>query len=291
MGDSDAAGRRARGHRRTETTKEAKLWSLGTRWWWPGATQGRATPQPCAPRGSKQGDGGGGTWGQRRWPCGVPSAAATPLAPGSWERLRTGTNQGPPSACPLPEPPRRWGWGRATRATCPHPCPRPHHPMGPTRCRSASGTGSGSPAACPRPRCARRRVQPSPQPLGLPLPRVPDGTGDTKPHCGSSSPARELWVCSPPLPALRPPPTPLPPQGTAPTLGTASPGGLVGDTGGTQACTGGPQRWPCPMGGERGRGARPGRRPQEGWCRIQKYFPCRAGGGWGGAAINSCCCH
>lgn len=171
VGDSDAAGRRARGHRRTETTKEAKLWSLGTRWWWPGATQGRATPQPCAPRGSKQGDRGGGH-GDRgggpavspqqlppRWPrghgkgCAWGQTKGHPAPVPSRSRHGDGDGDEPPQPCvpiPVPVPITPWDLPDAGVPPGRAAAPRLHAP-GP----AAPGTASKTPTA-PRPASASR---------------------------------------------------------------------------------------------------------------------------------------
>lgn len=289
MGDSVPAGHRARGHRRTETTKEAKLWSLGTCWWWPGAIPCRATPQPCGPW-ARRGDG------RRGDRVGGPAVSPRQLPP-RWPRghgkgCARGRSEGHPAPVPSrsrhrhgdrDEPP--WGESTATR-------PRPRRAAGTYLMQECLRDGQRLPGCMP-PAPLRPAPRPAlPQPLVLPLPRVPDGTGDTKPHCGSYSPARELWVCSPP--PLR--------HGAATSDPAATPGdspdpghGVTGRTRRGGDTHGVPTGGRAPR-GERDWGARPGRRPREGWCRIQKYFPCRAvsgsgGGGAGGAAINSCCCH
>lgn len=72
---------------------------------------GLGTPQP-EPPGSRAGPWGDRGHGDRNsdpvvspwWPR-LPHPPPAPLAPGSWETLRTGTRRGRPSSCPLSQPP------------------------------------------------------------------------------------------------------------------------------------------------------------------------------------------
>lgn len=207
-------GHGARGHRRTESTGEAKRRALGTRWG--GAIQSRAA------------HGGREARGQGWWPCVVPMAA------GSWERLRMGTRRR--SRASVPSQCRHGDEDEPLQGKNRAVCPRPPAP-------------SDLPdAGVPPGRAAAAWLHP-PAPLPSSAPR-PQWYGDTKPHCGSSSPAAQLGVCSPSGAAqtlLTPPPPwgrPRPGHGvteirsrhTRPPLdgcGTHRGGGTVAGGGGT----------------------------------------------------------
>lgn len=198
---------RARGHRRTETDAEAKPWPLGTRWQQPWGTPTGVTWQP---RASTGGQGTGMVTlqcpqaGRGRL---IPPPAL--LAPGSWERPHaTGTQRGPSSARPLPQPPPPRGRGQASPehgesagATGATVSPRETSTYPMQECLRDGHRLPGSIVPLRQPRWLWRgrprqwQCQPAPrhaipQPLVfLPWLPIPDGTGDTKPHCPSDGPA------------------------------------------------------------------------------------------------------
>lgn len=224
---------------------------MGTRWWRPGDTPTGATWQPrrsVGGQGDRDSDPAVSLW----WPR-PPHPPPAPLASGSWERLRAGTRRGPPGPCPFLQPPPLRGGGTGTsrpgalgelgKRGVPLGPPHPHRAAGnsaPTRCRNASGMDTDCPAASPRFGNAAGNPDPRgvavpssgsasqaprhtvPQPLVfLPLLHVPDGTGDTKPHCGSDGLAGEARVCSRPCATTSDPPLSATPGDNPEPLGRA----------------------------------------------------------------------
>lgn len=189
--------------------------------------------------GDRDGDPAVALW----WPR-PPHPPPAPLAPGSWERLRVGTCQGSPGACPLPQPPPPRGTGtshpRALGELGKHSGhwghPVPIAPLGAPHLPDAGVPPGWAPAArqhLPAPAAppaapipaawtspaaavpARHRVTPSRSPLFSCLcfasPMVP-GTQSRI----VAPPAPRVMPASVPGP-VPPPLTPLPPQGTAPS--------------------------------------------------------------------------
>lgn len=134
--------------------------------------------------------------------------------------------------CMSPCPPLLWGQGRATpehwvnwksggaarAALSPSRCHLPDARVPPRRAPAARQHLPATavpqlPALCLSLAAAPCRATRSPV-LSQPLHRIPDGTRDTKLHCGSDGPAVTPAAAPGPVP---PPLTPLPPYGTAPS--------------------------------------------------------------------------